>query len=79
MHAATFELLGGIDGWHLLFLWDGDYYFFTLSFSLIMRYNVKNYEVHYSMHNVSEKIYKTCKAYLKKQGKFLIFFISSYF
>lgn len=72
LHAAKFDLLWGINGWYLLF--NGMIItIFTLSFSLIMRFNVKNHDAHYSMLTVSERIYKTCKTYLTKQGKFLLF------
>jgi K(+)-stimulated pyrophosphate-energized sodium pump len=37
-----------------------------------MRRGIKKMEAHSSMKKVSEIIYETCKAYLKKQGKFLL-------
>lgn len=60
-----------INGWHLLLL-SSAIILVTLGLSLLMRYQVKKVRAHSSMTKVSEIIYETCKAYLKKQGKFLL-------
>jgi K(+)-stimulated pyrophosphate-energized sodium pump len=60
-----------INGWHLLLL-GSVIILVTLSLSLLMRQQVKKVRAHESMTKVAEVIYETCKAYLKKQGKFLL-------
>ncbi|MCL1907108.1 MAG: sodium-translocating pyrophosphatase [Propionibacteriaceae bacterium] len=45
---------------------------FGLLFGLWTYSRLKNLPVHTSMHEISELIYTTCKAYLVKQGKFLL-------
>ncbi|HAS80615.1 MAG: K(+)-insensitive pyrophosphate-energized proton pump [Candidatus Nomurabacteria bacterium GW2011_GWE1_32_28] len=44
----------------------------TLSFSLFMSWKIKTKSAHYSMLQVSEIIYQTCKTYLVSQAKFLM-------
>ncbi len=42
------------------------------AFGLLYARQLKNLPVHKSMLEISELIYETCKAYLKKQGKFIL-------
>lgn len=72
LKAAIFDLVGGANGWDLLATLQYAI-IFTLFFSLTMRFNVKKNVAHNSLLAVSEKIYKTCKTYLIRQGKFLLF------
>lgn len=72
LRESTFDLLGGINGWDLL-AYGTLIIILTLGFSLYMRHSVKKNPAHQSLLSVSEKIYKTCKTYLVRQGKFLLF------
>lgn len=72
LRQATFPNLYGINAYDLVY-WASYIVLITLSFSLLLRWQVYKIKVHSSMSKVSETIYKTCKAYLKQQGKFLAY------
>jgi K(+)-stimulated pyrophosphate-energized sodium pump len=68
---ATYALLGGVRGDHLL------YFGFLIcllgvGFALLQAKNLKDMPVHRAMVEMSELIYATCREYLLKQGRFLL-------
>jgi K(+)-stimulated pyrophosphate-energized sodium pump len=65
------EFLGGFSG-HNLLLIGLLVSVLGLGFGLWIFFRLKNMEVHKSMLDISELIYETCKAYLLRQGKFLL-------
>ena len=68
---TTFDTLGGINGWDLLFY--GSFVILgTLGISLWLRSQIKQLPAHESMLNIAEIIYQTCRTYLIQQGKFLV-------
>jgi K(+)-stimulated pyrophosphate-energized sodium pump len=71
LRVGTFESLGGVSAWNVLF-WGAVVIAGTLGFSLYLRHQIKLLPAHRSMLNVSETIYQTCKTYLIQQGKFLL-------
>ena len=70
LRAVTFDGLGGIGGYALM-------YFGILmcavgaAFGLFQYWQTKSLPVHKSMADVSQTIWETCKTYLFQQGKFL--------
>ncbi len=71
LRAGTFDTLGGISAWNLLFY--GSFVIcFTLGISLYLRAEIHKLPAHASMLNVAEIIFQTCKTYLIQQGKFLL-------
>ena len=71
LHQGTFETLGGITAWNLLFY--GAWVICgTLGISLYLRAQVHRLPAHESMLKVADVIYKTCQTYLIQQGKFLL-------
>jgi len=70
LRAVTFDGLGGIGGYSLM-------YFGILmcavgaAFGLFQYWQTKSLPVHKSMADVSQTIWETCKTYLFQQGKFL--------
>ena len=71
LRAGTFDTLGGISAWNLLFY--GSFVIcFTLGISLYLRMEIHKLPAHASMLNVAEIIFQTCKTYLIQQGKFLL-------
>jgi K(+)-stimulated pyrophosphate-energized sodium pump len=65
------EFLGGFSG-HTLLLIGLVVSALGLGFGLWIFMKLKGMEVHKSMLDISELIYETCKAYLFRQGKFLL-------
>src|SRR5262249_28010407 len=65
------EFLGGQSGHNLLMI-GLLVSALGLGFGLWIFMRLKNMEVHKSMLDISELIYATCKAYLLRQGKFLL-------
>ncbi len=65
------DFLGGMSGHNLLML-GLVVSALGLGFGLWIYTKLKNMEVHQSMLDISELIYTTCKAYLLRQGKFLL-------
>jgi len=63
--------LGGITGKTLLYIGLGVCVLGGL-FGVMYANQLKNLPVHKSMLDISELIYETCKAYLRKQGKFIL-------
>ena len=71
LRAGTFDTLGGISAWNLLFY--GSFVICgTLGISLYLRAEIHKLPAHISMLNVAEIIFQTCKTYLIQQGKFLL-------
>lgn len=71
LHQGTFETLGGITAWNLLFY--GSWVICgTLGISLYLRSQIRRLPAHESMLKVADVIYQTCKTYLVQQGKFLL-------
>src|SRR5262249_1747859 len=71
LHAGTFESLGGISAWNLLFY--GSFVILgTLGISLYQLVQIHKQPSHKSMLGVAEIIFQTCKTYLIQQGKFLL-------
>jgi K(+)-stimulated pyrophosphate-energized sodium pump len=68
---GTFDTLGGISAWWLLF-WGALVITGTLGISLYLRSQIQRLPAHRSMLNIAEIIYQTCKTYLIQQGKFLL-------
>src|ERR1700678_242568 len=67
---VKFDGLGGISGATLMYLGLGVCLVGAI-FGLVQYFQTKALQVHESMANVSETIWKTCKTYLFTQGKFL--------
>ncbi len=65
------KFLGGLTGKTLLFIGLGVCVLGGL-FGIMYARQLKNLPVHKSMLEISELIYETCKAYLRKQGKFIL-------
>ncbi|MDX2130458.1 MAG: sodium-translocating pyrophosphatase [Planctomycetota bacterium] len=65
------EFLGGMSG-HTLLLGGIAVSVLGLVFGLMIFMQLRAMEVHKSMLEISELIYETCKAYLLRQGKFLL-------
>ncbi|MCC6426454.1 MAG: sodium-translocating pyrophosphatase [Phycisphaerales bacterium] len=65
------EFMGGYSG-HSLLLIGLVVSALGLGFGLMIYTQLKNMKVHRSMLEISELIYETCKAYLLRQGKFLM-------
>jgi K(+)-stimulated pyrophosphate-energized sodium pump len=65
------EFLGGMSG-HNLLLAGLVVCALGLGFGMMIYISLKNLPVHRSMLEISELIYETCKAYLFRQGKFLM-------
>jgi K(+)-stimulated pyrophosphate-energized sodium pump len=71
LHEGTFNKLGGITAWNLLFY--GSFVIVgTLGISLYQLTQIHKQPAHKSMLAVSEIIFQTCKTYLIQQGKFLL-------
>jgi K(+)-stimulated pyrophosphate-energized sodium pump len=71
LHQGTFDTLGGISAWNLLFY--GSWVICgTLGISLYLRSQIRRLPAHESMLRVADVIYQTCKTYLVQQGKFLL-------
>src|SRR4051794_26003459 len=71
LHEGTFDKLGGISAWNLLFY--GSFVIIgTLGISLYQLFQIHKQPAHKSMLGVSEIIFQTCKTYLIQQGKFLL-------
>ncbi|MDR1924595.1 MAG: sodium-translocating pyrophosphatase [Planctomycetaceae bacterium] len=68
---GQFDSLFGVNGWVLLFC-GLSVVIATLVISLYLFFEVSKLQVHKSMSDVSEIIFKTCSTYLLQQGKFLI-------
>jgi K(+)-stimulated pyrophosphate-energized sodium pump len=64
--------LGGMSGWDLLTYFGLPVCALGLAFGVVIYSQLKNMAVHKSMLEISELIYETCKAYLLRQGKFLL-------
>jgi K(+)-stimulated pyrophosphate-energized sodium pump len=64
--------LGGMSGWDLLTYFGLPICALGLAFGVVIYAQLKNMPVHKSMLEISELIYETCKAYLLRQGKFLL-------
>ena len=64
--------VGGMSGWDLLTYVGLPVCVLGLAFGVFMYAQLKNMPVHRSMLEISELIYETCKAYLLRQGKFLM-------
>lgn len=62
---------GSLTGWSLL-MWGSILVVLGLLFGLYQAIRIKKFPTHYSMRNVAETIYQTCKTYLLQQGKFLL-------
>src|SRR5262249_36243113 len=58
----------GINGWSLLAFAGFTVSALGLLFGLVQFMQVKKLPVHKAMHEISELIYETCKAYLATQG-----------
>ena len=71
INPVKIDFLGGISG-HNLLLVGLLVSALGLGFGLLIYTQLKNMPVHKSMLEVSELIYETCKAYLLRQGKFLL-------
>jgi len=69
LDSVTF--FGGLTGKTLLYIGLGVCVLGGL-FGLVYAKQLKNLPVHKSMLEISELIYETCKAYLRKQGKFIL-------
>src|SRR4051812_20759185 len=68
---GTFDKLGGISPWNLLFY--GSFVIIgTLGISLYQLMQIHKQPAHRTMLAVSEIIFQTCKTYLIQQGKFLL-------
>ncbi len=61
----------GLDG-HSLLMWGLLFCIGGLLFGMTIYVQLKNLPVHYTMREISEMIYETCKTYLVTQGKFLL-------
>src|ERR1051325_10419221 len=71
LHEGTFDKLGGISAWNLLFY--GSFVIIgTLGISLYQLFQIHKQPAHKSMLAVSAIIFQTCKTYLIQQGKFLL-------
>jgi Na+/H+-translocating membrane pyrophosphatase len=71
LHEGSFDKLGGISAFDLLFY--GSFVIIgTLGISLFQLYEIHKQPAHKSMLAVSEIIFQTCKTYLIQQGKFLL-------
>ncbi len=68
---GSVTFLGGIDG-HALLMYGILVCGLGLLFGLWIFRSMRRLPVHSSMHEISELIYETCKAYLIQQGKFLL-------
>ncbi len=62
---------GSLTGWSLL-MWGSILVVLGLLFGLYQAIRIRKFPTHYSMRNVAETIYQTCKTYLLQQGKFLL-------
>jgi len=71
MRESVFPMLGGIDGWDLLF-YGLIFVIFGWIFGIWTYAKIKNIKAHKSMLHISNIIYETCKTYLIQQGKFLL-------
>ncbi len=71
MREARFPLLGGADGWDLLFY---GLIFVILGwvFGIWTYAKIKKIKAHKAMLHISNIIYETCKTYLLQQGRFLL-------
>jgi Na+/H+-translocating membrane pyrophosphatase len=70
LHKGSFDRLGGISAWNLLFY--GAFVICgTLGISLYLRMQIHALPAHKSMLDIAEIIFQTCKTYLIQQGKFL--------
>jgi K(+)-stimulated pyrophosphate-energized sodium pump len=71
LHKGSFDSLGGISAWWLLF--GGAWVICgTLYISLYLRAQIHKLPAHKSMLDIAEIIFQTCKTYLIQQGKFLL-------
>lgn len=71
LHQGTFDKLGGITAWNLLFY--GSFVILgTLGISLYQLVQIHKQPAHKSMLAVAAIIFETCKTYLIQQGKFLL-------
>ncbi len=70
-NAVKAEFLGGMSGNKLLMI-GLIVCMLGLGFGMMIYMQLKNMPVHKSMLDISELIYETCKAYLLRQGKFLM-------
>ncbi len=61
----------GLNG-HALLMWGLLFCIGGLLFGMTIYVQLKNLPVHYTMREISEMIYETCKTYLVTQGKFLL-------
>ncbi|WP_288798564.1 sodium/proton-translocating pyrophosphatase, partial [uncultured Arsenicicoccus sp.] len=68
---GSVDFLGGISG-HSLLLGGIVVCLLGLGFGVVTYGQLRRLPVHESMHEVSELIYQTCKAYLVQQGRFLL-------
>ncbi|AKT51360.1 sodium-translocating pyrophosphatase [Arsenicicoccus sp. oral taxon 190] len=68
---GSVRFLGGIDG-HTLLLGGLVVCLLGLVFGAVTYVQLRRLPVHPSMHEVSELIYDTCRAYLVQQGRFLL-------
>ncbi|MBU6413213.1 MAG: sodium-translocating pyrophosphatase [Planctomycetes bacterium] len=66
------SFIGGMSGWQLLAYFGLPVSILGLAFGFVIYGQLKNMPVHKSMLEISELIYETCKAYLLRQGKFLM-------
>src|SRR3954465_268943 len=71
LHEGTFDKLGGISPWNLLFF--GSFVILgTLGISLYQLSQIYKQPAHKSMLDIAEIIFQTCKTSLIQQGKFLL-------
>src|SRR2546429_1998887 len=68
---GTFDTLGGVSAWSVLF-WGALVITGTLGISLYLRAQIRKEKAHKSMLDIAEIIFQTCKTYLIQQGKFLL-------
>ena len=71
LRKGSFERLGGISAWNLLF-YGALVITGTLGISLYLRHQVHILPAHSSMLKIAEIIFATCKTYLIQQGRFLL-------
>lgn len=70
LHEGRFNLFGGLTGYQIL-LYGAMVILGTVGLSLYQFLKIKALPAHYSMLEVAETIFQTCKTYLKQQIKFL--------
>jgi K(+)-stimulated pyrophosphate-energized sodium pump len=71
LRVGTFDNLGGISAWNLLF-YGALVICGTLGISLYQLWQIHKQPAHKSMLDVADIIFQTCKTYLIQQGKFLL-------